>query len=71
MKEIVIAYDSKTGNVERFIKRLKAQIEERNKPLFDLISRAEKWLATHSYTTRILKWDTKLWGEIPADFGRK
>ncbi|KAA4075898.1 ribonuclease H, partial [Bacteroides ovatus] len=23
------------------------------------------------YTTRILKWETKEWGEIPADFGRK
>ncbi|KAB4191718.1 ribonuclease H, partial [Bacteroides uniformis] len=22
-------------------------------------------------TTRILKWETKQWGEIPADFGRK
>ena len=25
----------------------------------------------NSYTTRILKWDTEEWGEIPADFGRK
>ncbi|MEO3184529.1 ribonuclease H, partial [Parabacteroides distasonis] len=23
------------------------------------------------YTTRILKWETSVWGEIPADFGRK
>ena len=40
-------------------------------PLFQLIERAEKWLQTHTYTTRILKWETKKWGEIPADFGRK
>ena len=44
---------------------------ERNKPLFELIARAEKWLQENNYTNPVLKWDTKLWGEIPADFGRK
>lgn len=39
--------------------------------LFLLIERAEKWLRENSYSTRILKWETKEWGEIPADFGRK
>lgn len=39
--------------------------------LFLLIERAEKWLKENKYTTRILKWETKVWGEIPADFGRK
>jgi ribonuclease HI len=28
-------------------------------------------LQQNTYTTQILKWDTKNWGEIPADFGRK
>ena len=42
-----------------------------NKILFDLISRAESWLRSNTYTTSILKWETKVWGEIPADFGRK
>jgi ribonuclease HI len=32
---------------------------------------AEKWLAENSWTTRIYKWETEKWGEIPADFGRK
>ena len=36
-----------------------------------MIERAEKWLHDNTYTTRILKWETKKWGEIPADFGRK
>ncbi|HNW68892.1 MAG TPA: ribonuclease H family protein [Bacteroidales bacterium] len=44
---------------------------ECNAELFDLISRAEKWLSDNAYTNRILKWDTESWGEIPADFGRK
>jgi ribonuclease HI len=42
-----------------------------NKPLFALIDRAEGWLAMNTVTNPILKWETKLWGEIPADFGRK
>ena len=31
----------------------------------------EKWLKENKYTTPILKWETREWGEIPADFGRK
>lgn len=42
-----------------------------NEPIFDLIERAERWLKTNTYTTTILKWETSVWGEIPADFGRK
>ena len=44
---------------------------ERNTKLFELVDRAERWLATNAYTTRILKWETRAWGENPADFGRK
>lgn len=43
----------------------------KNKELFNLIRRAIKWLKTNSYDTPIVKWETKAWGEIPADFGRK
>ncbi|MEO1713766.1 MAG: ribonuclease H, partial [Bacteroidota bacterium] len=39
--------------------------------LWEVIRRAEAWLAKNTYTTEILKWDTENWGEIPADFGRK
>ena len=45
--------------------------EPRTEALFLLIERAEKWLRENTYTTPILKWETELWGEIPADFGRK
>lgn len=51
--------------------RTNLQITQANKPLFDLVKRAEKWLKENTYTTQILKWETKAWGEIPADFGRK
>jgi len=42
-----------------------------NEPIFDLIDRAEKWLQTHTWDIPLIKWETKSWGEIPADFGRK
>jgi len=51
--------------------RTNLPITAENKPLFDFIKRAEKWLKENTYTTTILKWETKAWGEIPADFGRK
>jgi len=37
----------------------------------NLIQRAERWLKQNSFKNPILKWETKVWGEIPADFGRK
>ncbi len=43
----------------------------KNQPIFELIERAENWLHNNSYSNPILKWETKLWGENPADFGRK
>lgn len=51
--------------------RTNLQITSDNKDLFDMIKRAEKWLKENTYSTQILKWETKAWGEIPADFGRK
>lgn len=51
--------------------RTNLQITNENKALFDFVKRAEKWLRENKYTTQILKWETKSWGEIPADFGRK
>ncbi|MBI9040720.1 ribonuclease H family protein [Lutibacter sp.] len=51
--------------------RTNLPISSENQQLFDLVKRAEKWLKENKYTTQILKWETKAWGEIPADFGRK
>ena len=51
--------------------RTNLQITSENKDLFDFVKRAEKWLKENKYSTQILKWETKAWGEIPADFGRK
>jgi ribonuclease HI len=43
----------------------------KNADLFTLVDRAVLWLKNNTYTTVIVKWETKAWGEIPADFGRK
>ena len=51
--------------------RTNVTFSENNKDLLELIKRAEKWLKENSYKNPILKWETKAWGEIPADFGRK
>ncbi|MDR0395530.1 MAG: ribonuclease H family protein [Tannerella sp.] len=54
-------------------KKCKTKLErtKRNELVFELIERAEKWLRENAYHTKILKWETSEWGEIPADFGRK
>lgn len=51
--------------------RTKLKLTFRNAPLFERIREAEDWLQTNTYANKIWKWDTKAWGEIPADFGRK
>jgi ribonuclease HI len=47
------------------------QFDKSNNDLLLLIKRAENWLQENSFKNPILKWETKAWGEIPADFGRK
>ncbi|MDQ0300802.1 ribonuclease HI [Salibacterium salarium] len=39
--------------------------------IWSLVEKAEKWLKHNSWNNRILKWNTKAWGEIKADYGRK
>ena len=66
---------SDSVNAINWIKQKKCKTklprDAKTEELFHLIERAEKWLRENTYTTRILKWETKQWGEIPADFGRK
>lgn len=70
---IPIYSDSQTaiGWVKRKKTNSKHTFHQGNKILRDLLERAEKWLAENSYGNVLHKWDTKNWGEIPADFGRK
>jgi ribonuclease HI len=65
--------DSKTALAwirNKHAKTTLARIPE-NEILFEMIARAEKWLKENTWKNQLLKWETKIWGEIPADFGRK
>jgi ribonuclease HI len=69
----IIYTDSKTAIswVKKKSCNTKLERNDKNKPVFDLVDRAILWLKENSYATIIVKWETKAWGEIPADFGRK
>lgn len=45
--------------------------DETTEEIWNLTDRAVKWLQHNQYENQVLKWDTKRWGEIKADFGRK
>ncbi|MBP5366735.1 MAG: ribonuclease H family protein [Bacteroidales bacterium] len=51
--------------------KTKLEYSPKTAELFDVIKRAEIWLANNTIENRIEKWHTEVWGEIPADFGRK
>ncbi|PWJ56796.1 ribonuclease HI [Dyadobacter jejuensis] len=70
---IPIYTDSKTAMswIKKKHANTKLALTPRNKPVFELLQRAERWLATNTYPNRIMKWETQYWGENPADFGRK
>ncbi|WP_412987251.1 viroplasmin family protein [Pontimicrobium sp. IMCC45349] len=69
----IIYTDSRTALswVKKKSCNTKLERNEKNKSLFELVDRAVNWLKQNSYQTTIVKWETKAWGEIPADFGRK
>lgn len=70
---IPVYSDSRTAI--SWVKKKKANTKldqtTRNTELFELLDRAENWLQTHSFANPVLKWETTVWGENPADFGRK
>jgi len=70
---IPIYSDSKTALA--WVRKKKAnttlKCSSQNKKLFELIAKAENWLHANDIINKILKWETKAWGEIPADYGRK
>ena len=73
MHEIPIYSDSRTALSWLRNKKVKTTLKRKkvNEKLFVLLDRAELWVRNNQWTNPIIKWDTKNWGEIPADFGRK
>jgi len=66
---------SDSQNAINWVKAGKARTKlfrsAKTEELFQLIERAEFWLKNNDFRVQIMKWETKSWGEIPADFGRK
>ncbi len=71
--DTAIYTDSRTAMAWVRKKKVNTKLFEKygSNPLQNTLAKAEKWLKENKYTNPILKWDTKNWGEIPADFGRK
>ncbi len=65
--------DSKTAMAWVRNKNVKTQLVEsqQNKKIFEMIDKGLFWLHNNSFQNPIIKWETDIWGEIPADFGRK
>lgn len=51
--------------------RTTVDIARLNPDLHQLVKRAEEWLRNNTFPNKVLKWKTDVWGEIPADYGRK
>ena len=70
---IPVYSDSRTAIAWVNRKKANTQLKptQHNAQLFDMIKRAEKWLKENEWKNPVLKWETEIWGEIAADFGRK
>lgn len=71
--EAPVFSDSRTAIAWVRKKKANTKLERtaHNGELFELMERAETWLNKYPFKNKILKWETEMWGENPADFGRK
>lgn len=70
--DIAVYTDSVTALAWLRAKKSKTTLEaDSSSEILNLLQRADKWLQTNTYSTKVLKWKTEIWGENPADFGRK
>ena len=81
-KHVLYPIYSDSANAQKWVRekkcKTKLQPNDKNAYLFELIERAEKWLrendewlCQNALQVPVLKWKTEIWGEIPADYGRK
>jgi ribonuclease HI len=73
-KELKVIYSySQTAISWLKQKTCKTKLEETedNIELFEILTSDIYWLKDNDYTTKVLKWNSGAWGEIPADYGRK
>jgi len=73
-KYMTVYSDSQTAISWVYTGKCKTMLKHtgKNAPVFMLVKGAENWLAENGLRDdAVQKWKTDLWGEIPADFGRK
>ena len=56
---------------KRILLGVYSRIVPKIRQVFETIGRAEDWLKNNTWKNPLIKWETEIWGEIPADFGRK
>lgn len=73
IKTDIIYSDSETALAWVKSKKIKTTLAytEKTKELLAKVQDATVWLKTHQFSVKLVKWETEMWGEIPADFGRK
>lgn len=73
LTDMPVYSDSRTALSWLRNKKVKTTLVENSQTaiLHELLERALIWLENNRYSNPILKWKTEVWGEIPADFGRK
>lgn len=70
LKKLYVYTDSVTAMA--WLRDKKCSTKLKDKDMLEEINNAILWLKSNNYSEiGILKWDTKNWGESPADFGRK
>jgi ribonuclease HI len=71
--QMPIYSDSRTAIAWVRNRKMKSELDRipKNKDVWVLIDRAVLWMETNTWQNPIIKWETEVWGEIPADFGRK
>jgi ribonuclease HI len=71
--DIPLYSDSETALTWLRRKSINTKLERttETEQLFQLVDRAIVWLKSNQWNNPVLKWKTEIWGEIPADFGRK
>lgn len=66
---------SDSANALKWVKQKKVATtlprDASTQEIWTLVDRAERWLQLNTYDNKVLKWQTKDWGEIKADYGRK
>lgn len=65
--------DSKTAMAWVRNKRVNTKLMRtaKNMEIFQALDNGVAWLKANPVNVGIIKWETKIWGEIPADYGRK